>query len=273
MSARRVARGSLAASVDARERLVHEAREERTGRPGGPVAGPGPGRLRALLVVAFVRVAVGTYLRLRVEGRERLPGGPSIICFSHQSWADPFVLLAALPARPDILFVGPKEADMRVGRKNRLIAWTRRAVPVRPDRRGLVEVARQVDAILARGDRLAIAGEGRIHAGERVVLPLDDGVAFFALRAGVPVVPVGITGMGWLRFGGTVRVRIGEPLPATGRPTRPAVAALTDATREALLGLVADGRDREAPGPFGRWLTEVFQDWPEGSRPRNRRED
>ena len=49
--------------------------------------------------------------------------------------------------------------------------------------------------------------------------------------------------------------------------TREAVAAMTAATYRALLDLVADGRDREPPGPFGRWLTEVFQDWPEGSRP------
>ena len=42
---------------------------------------------------------------------------------------------------------------------------------------------------------------------------------------------------------------------------------MTAATRRALLDLVADGRDREPPGRFGRWLTEVFQDWPEGSRP------
>jgi 1-acyl-sn-glycerol-3-phosphate acyltransferase len=210
---------------------------------------------------------VRVYLRLRVEGLEKLPDGPAMLCFNHQSWADPFIVMAALPARPDILFFGPREADMRVGRKNRLIRWTQRAVPFRPDKRGLVAVARRVEAIFERGDRLAIAPEGRIHAGERVILPLDEGVAFFALRSGVPIVPIGITGVSWLRFGGTVRVRVGDPIPSTGRPTKDAVAAMTMATRQALLALVAAGRDREPPGRFGRWLTEVFQDWPEGSRP------
>jgi 1-acyl-sn-glycerol-3-phosphate acyltransferase len=215
-----------------------------------------------------MRVAIGAYLRLRVEGREHLPDGPALICFNHQSWVDPFVIIAALPARPDILIFGPKEADMRVGRKNRLIAWSRRAVPFRPDMRGLVEVARLVDALFERGGRLAVAPEGRIHAGERVVLPFEDGAAYFAVRAGVPVVPIAILGVSWLRFGGTVRVRIGEPIPVTsGRAARDSVGALSLATRKALLDLVADGRDREPPGPVGRWLTEVFQDWPEGSRP------
>lgn len=226
-----------------------------------------PGRARYWLSTILIRVAVGVYLRLRAEGVDRLPPGPSIICFNHQSWADPFVVVAALPTRPDLMFFGPREADMRVGAKNRLIDLSQRGVPFNPAKTNLLEVTRRVQAITERGARLAIAPEGRIHAGERVVLPLDEGVAFFALRTGVPIVPVGITGLGWLRFGGTARVRVGEPIAPVGRPTRAAVTALTDDTRRALLELVADGRDRKPPGPFGRWLTEVFQDWPEGSRP------
>jgi 1-acyl-sn-glycerol-3-phosphate acyltransferase len=46
-----------------------------------------PGRIRYWLVTAFLRLAVGAYLRLRVEGRERLPPGPAMLCFNHQSWA------------------------------------------------------------------------------------------------------------------------------------------------------------------------------------------
>jgi 1-acyl-sn-glycerol-3-phosphate acyltransferase len=234
----------------------------------GARALPGrPGRVRYWLVTGFLWLTVRVYLRLRVEGLERLPDGPAMLCFNHQSWADPFVVVAALPARPYVMFFGPKEADMRVGRKNRLIRWSMRDVPFRPDKRGLIEVARRVQAIFARGDRLAIAPEGRIHNGERVVLPLDEGVAFFAIRGGVPIVPIGITGVSWLRFGGTVHVRVGDPIPSRGRPTKEAVTEMTTATHRALLELVADGRDREPPGRFGRWLTEAFQDWPEGERP------
>ena len=240
------------------------ARRQRAARPEHA----GRGRFRYWLTTIFMRAAVGAYLRLRVEERERLPDGPALICFNHQSWVDPFVLIAALPARPDLFIFGPKEADMRVGARNRLIAWSLRAVPFRPDKRGFVEVARSIDALFARGGRLAIAPEGRIHSGERVVLPFQDGAAYLAARAGVPIVPIAILGVSWLRFGGTVRVRVGEPIPApVGRTTRDQVEALTVATRRALLDLVADGRDREPPGRFGRWLTEVFQDWPEGSRP------
>jgi hypothetical protein len=64
-----------------------------------------------------------------------------------------------------------------------------------------------------------------------------------------------------------VRVRIGDPIPATGRPSREAVAALTASTWTALHELVAGHPDYPPPGPFGRWLTERFNDWPEGFRP------
>jgi len=226
-----------------------------------------PGRIRYWTAVLFFRLAVRVYFRLRTEGLDRLPRGPAVLCFNHQSWADPFILAAAVPARPDLMFFGPREADLGVGAKNRLIRWSQRSIPFRPDKTGLVDVSRRVGAELRRGAWVAIAPEGRIHVGERVVLPLDDGVAFFAIRGGVPIVPIAISGTGWLRFGGTVRVRIGDPVTADGPATREAITELTAETREALLRLVADARDRPPPGPVGRWLTEVFQDWPEGWRP------
>jgi hypothetical protein len=58
-----------------------------------------------------------------------------------------------------------------------------------------------------------------------------------------------------------VRVRFGAPLEATGRPTREAVEALTERLSGAILGLVADFPDPPPSGRFGRWLTEVFNDW------------
>ena len=57
-------------------------------------------------------------------------------------------------------------------------------------------------------------------SARRPVAPLSDGVAFFALRAGVPVVPVAINGTSWLGFGRRVRVRVGEPLPIAGLDRR-----------------------------------------------------
>jgi len=225
-----------------------------------------PGRVPYWFTTVGIRVLVRAYLRIRVEGWP-LPPGPAILCFTHQSWADPFVAVAALPARPDLWFFGPNETDMSSGARNRLITWSGRSVPFNPERTNLLEATRRVEALLASGAHLAIAPEGRIHVGERALLPINEGVAFFALRTGVPIVPVGFTGTGWLRLGKTIRVRVGAPIVPAGRPTRGAVVALTEEVRAALLALVSDARDEAPPGPVGRWVTELFNDWPDGRRP------
>lgn len=204
--------------------------------------------------------------RMRVEGRQRLPGGPAIYCFNHLSWADPFVLMAVLPLRPRLFFFGPKEEDMRVGNRNRLMLWTGAAIPYKPGKNDLLEATRRVGGVIERGGVVAIAGEGRIHASERGLLPLSEGAAYFAIRSGVPIVPIAINGTSWLGFGRRVRVRIGDPIETSGRPTRVAVDALTKTMWARLHAMVADAHDIPEPGRFGRWLTDQFNDWPEGSR-------
>jgi 1-acyl-sn-glycerol-3-phosphate acyltransferase len=156
---------------------------------------------------------------------------------------------------------------MTVGGRNRLITWTGMAIPYRPGRQDLIETTRRVSRVLDAGWAVGIAGEGRIHRGERELLPLAEGTAYFALRAGVPIVPLALNGTSWLRFRRRIRIRVGEPILPEGRPTREAVEAMTARTTDALRALVADFEDPPEPGRFGRWLTELFNDWPEGARP------
>ena len=219
------------------------------------------------LVAIATKAVARAYLRIRVEGLERLPPGPSIIAFNHLSWADPFILVAALPARPRLLTFGPKEDDITSGTRNRLMVWSGRTVPFRPRKDDLLDTTRRVGRALEAGHRLAIAPEGRIHVGESVLLPFDDGVAFFAMRSRVPIVPVAVNGTGWLRFGRRIRIRVGEPIRTNGRPTKAALAATTAAVHDVLAALIGDFPDEPPPGRFGRWFTELFNDWPEGSRP------
>lgn len=232
---------------------------------------PGPSAwrrtIRYWVMRSVVWLLVRAYVRCRVEGRDRLPAGPALYCFNHLGWTDPFILMATMPFRPRLSFFGPREDDMSVGGRNRLMTWTGSAVPYRPGREDLLEATRRAVAVFSSGGILAIAGEGRIHAGERTLLPLEPGPAYFALRAGVPVVPIAINGASWLGFGRIIRVRIGDPLPPAGRPTKAAVAALTERTWSALHALLADASEPRPSHGFGRWLTELYNDWPDGEGP------
>ncbi len=223
--------------------------------------------MRHLLARAFTWVAVRCYVHVRLEGREHLPAGAAVLCFNHQNWSDVFVLLAAFPWRPRLYVFGPLEDDMSRGIRNRLIRWSDTGLPVRPNRDDLRPAARRTAAVLRAGGVVAVAGEGRIHLGERELLPLWSGAAHFAARSGVPLVPVAINGTGWLGLGRTVRVRVGAPLIPGSRASGRAVAELNERAWASLHDLVQDYPDHPPPGAVGRWMTELFNDWPEGARP------
>ncbi len=236
------------------------------GRLPGPAVSPIRRTIRYWLARLVASIVSRGYLRVRLVGRERLPPGAAIYCFNHMSWVDPFVLMATLPFRPRLWFFGPKEEDMAVGGRNRIMSWTGTTIPYKPGKNDLLEATRRVAAVIESGGVVAIAGEGRIHVRESELLPLSEGAAYFAMRSGVPLVPVAIHGTSWLRLGGRITVEIGEPVATAGRPSREAVADATLRLTAALGAMVANAPDVTRPGRFGRWVTERFNEWPEGSR-------
>ena len=266
-----VARRKWDASQQRAQSTVREGTALITGRHDRTLLpGPSISPFRRTIRYWISRVAAAAltraYLRVSLDGRDRLPAGPAIYCFNHMSWADPFVLMAVLPFRPRLWFFGPKEEDMTVGGRNRLMTWTGAAIPYKPAKNDLLDATRRVGAVLGTGAVVAIAGEGRIHAQESELLPVSEGAAFFALRSGVPLVPIAIRGTSWLSFGGRVSARVGEPIAVSGRPTRENVGEATARLTAALQDLVGGAPDVAPPGRFGRWVTERFNDWPEGSR-------
>jgi 1-acyl-sn-glycerol-3-phosphate acyltransferase len=137
-----------------------------------------------LVVVPILRL----YTRLTVSGREHLPDGAYIIAPNHRSYLDtPFV--GAIGWRR-FRFMGKQEMW-----KNRYFGWIFSALGSFPVNRGSADreaLKRSIDVLLA-GDPLVLFPEGERKQGPEVQ-PLFDGVVYVAIKAGVPIVPVGIGG-------------------------------------------------------------------------------
>jgi 1-acyl-sn-glycerol-3-phosphate acyltransferase len=180
-------------------------------------------------------------LRVRVEGRDRVPAnGGVIVAANHVSFFDSVALLQSMPRRA--YFIGKAEY---------MDSWTTRRlfpamglIPIEREQARKAMVALQVAAdVLLRGDALGIYPEGTrsrdglLHRGH-------TGVAQLALLSGAPIVPVGLVGTDHIQpIGAKIPrpfrhavVRFGEPLdPASyGGTPRRRRQLLTDDLMEAI---------------------------------------
>jgi 1-acyl-sn-glycerol-3-phosphate acyltransferase len=222
-----------------------------------------PGRLKRYFIRYSLRVVLGAYLRVRVENAELVPARETLLVnFSHPNWVDPLVILAHWPDRRRVFIFGPRERDMRVGGRNRLIRWSGMAVPFKPSARDLIDTTKRAMSALRLGT-LVVAGEGRLSDEEGAIVPLEEGPAYLALRAQVPIVPLAVIGTRWLRFGKRVTLRFGPAIETQGRRAdRGNVAAVTAEVTRAMESLLEGVEGEPPPGPFGRWLTDVFNERP-----------
>jgi len=211
-------------------------------------------------------VGVKLWFRVEVVNPEAFAREPALYVFNHLSWMDTPIVVTVIPSQPRLYMYGPKEADIHKGGRNRFMWWTGIPIPFRPNKDDMLTSVKRAQAVFDSGGVLAIAAEGAIHVHEGDLLPFQEGAAYLALRAGVPIVPLAITGSSWARFRGRVLIRIGAPIETGERPTREAVARYTALAWHALRALVADDRDLPRPGPISRWLTDMFNDWGPGGR-------
>ena len=189
---------------------------------------------RSLLAIAGVRV--------NVEGLEHLtPGASYVFASNHLSYMDTPVILTHIPA--DFRFMA-KDGLFKIPLLGTHLAQAGHIPVPRHDPRAAVKtMALAADSIRTRNISLLIFPEGgRSHDG--VLQPFKDGAAYIAIKAGVPVVPLAISGtheilaMHSATFHrGYVTLRISEPI-ATAGLTLHERKSVTETARASIVALL-----------------------------------
>ncbi len=184
-----------------------------------------------------------------IEGRENIPcKGPLLLASNHLSFIDSFVIPLVAPRR--VVFLAKSEYFTAPGIRGLWMHWLFTAMGAVPVQRGTTGGAAQegldkAREVLQKGLAFGIYPEGtrsrdgRLYRGR-------TGVAWLALTAGCPVVPVALSGTADIQPVGSrllrirrITVRFGEPLDFShlrgatpGRARREATDAIMAAIGE-----------------------------------------
>jgi 1-acyl-sn-glycerol-3-phosphate acyltransferase len=180
----------------------------------------------------------GAGARLEIEGAEQVDWSrPQVLVCNHQSVIDICALFRAVPVP---LHFALKQEMRQVPFVARY-AQAMGMLFIERSRRGTGMFLRHARVLMAQGATLCIFPEGTRSSGGTLA-PFKGGAFQIALDAGVPVLPVALSGSGAVlpRHGlfrvrpGTIRVRFGAPLAIDGA-SREALAARAQAAVQALL--------------------------------------
>lgn len=141
-------------------------------------------------VLAVIYIYYVIVHRIKVVGTENIPKeGALIFCGNHRSFLDP--PLIKITAKRETFFLA--KASLY---KNPLLAflgWVFEVIPVKKEDGNDVNAVKASLKHLKNNECIALFPEGTrngIAKGEKV----KDGAAFFAVRTGAKVVPIGISG-------------------------------------------------------------------------------
>ncbi|HEV2637379.1 MAG TPA: lysophospholipid acyltransferase family protein [Actinocrinis sp.] len=189
------------------------------------------------------KIVVSPWWPIHSHGTQNVPAtGPVILAGNHANFIDGPLIVNNAP-RPVHFMVKQEMFDGPLGP---MLRWFGQ-IPVDRDGTDRNAVLRSL-AVLAQGGVLGVFPEGTRSADEFATM--NNGVAYFALRSGAPVVPVaclGTSGSGPKTSGlPRLRTRVdlvyGEPLELGRGVGRRAVAAASERLREALVQHLAAAR-------------------------------
>lgn len=188
----------------------------------------------------FLRSVGRVWTRPQIHGVENVPGsGAVILSPTHRSNMDFLMLLFVTNRKPFFMTRADLLRIPVLGRALSLLGCIGVEKSAQADR----AVLRLAQEVLEAGQVLVMFPEGGLRVGDGVG-PINDGVAFLAMRTGATVVPVGMSGTdvvlpikSKVPRPHRVRVVIGRPIHsarATGRVSRTRVAAKSEELRSAM---------------------------------------
>ncbi len=193
--------------------------------------------------------------RFTVSGRENIPRtGTYIVIANHLGWLDALTILMVFPIEPRIHMLADPTGMMRRKTEWRLVCAAGGIIPVERSIKDPQALFRRVDHCLKLGGAVALFPEGDFGPREGELLPFKKGFAHFAVNAGVPVVPVGLSGVKDVWLGKRIVVNIGAPIAAAGKT----VDSMAEAGAAAVAALLPEYHEPSGPKPLRRWLTGLF---------------
>jgi 1-acyl-sn-glycerol-3-phosphate acyltransferase len=180
------------------------------------------GRMQVAIARAWARMLLRvSFVRLEVEGLEKVdPKGSYVFVANHLSYMDTPAILASIPVQ--FRFMAKKGLFKIPFLGYHLSRAGHIAVPRDNPREAIRAMAEAGKVIRERGISVLIFPEGG-RAADAKLKPFKEGAFYIAINAGVPVVPVALSGTEKvLPFGsgtvrpGHVRLRIGDPIATEG---------------------------------------------------------